>query len=140
MSIHIIFCTHWKSHVAVYTCSAAGALRALRRQLRSPAFASTEEGSVGSSVSESSSSGPEGRSSQFVRRSRGEGDMPCHMPIADHTHCPLKLTAALLLPPFGGHSANTPWCQRHVLCCPALPALPALPCPALQAWGGCGLM
>lgn len=50
----------------------AGAVRALRRALRSPAFASVEEGSYGSSVSESSSSGGEGRATTFVRRSRGE--------------------------------------------------------------------
>lgn len=50
----------------------AGAVRALRRALRSPAFANVEEGSYGSSVSESSSSGGEGRATTFVRRSRGE--------------------------------------------------------------------
>lgn len=46
-------------------------MRALRRQLRNPAFGSLEQGSYGSSVSESSSSGPEGRATQFVRRSKG---------------------------------------------------------------------
>lgn len=53
------------------TAHPAGAVRALRRALRSPAFASIEEGSYGSSVSESSSSGGEGRATTFVRRSRG---------------------------------------------------------------------
>ncbi|PRW59773.1 cell division cycle 48-like protein [Chlorella sorokiniana] len=52
-----------------------GAVRALRRALRSPAFASVEEGSYGSSVSESSSSGGEGRATTFVRRSRGLGGL-----------------------------------------------------------------
>jgi hypothetical protein len=126
MSIHIIFCTHWKSHVAVYTCSAAGALRALRRQLRSPAFASTEEGSLGSAVSESSSSGPEGRSSQFVRRSRGEREM-CHVPIADHTrspcspslpHCCCHHLVGKLQPPLYASATH------HIMYCRALPALP----------------
>ncbi len=50
----------------------AAALRALRSLLRSPSFSSTEQASFGSSVSESSSSGAEGRATQFVRRSTGE--------------------------------------------------------------------
>ena len=46
----------------------AGALRALRRLLRSPGAG---EGFQGSSLSESSSTGIEGRATQFVRRSKG---------------------------------------------------------------------
>lgn len=49
----------------------AGALRALRSHLRSPSFASLDDAAYGASVSESSSSGAEGRATQFVRRSRG---------------------------------------------------------------------
>lgn len=50
-----------------------GALRALRSHLRSPSFASLDDAAYGASVSESSSSGAEGRATQFVRRSRGGG-------------------------------------------------------------------
>ncbi|KAL4435935.1 hypothetical protein ABPG77_000697 [Micractinium sp. CCAP 211/92] len=50
-----------------------GALRALRRHLRSPTFASLDDAAYGASVSESSSSGAEGQATQFVRRSRGGG-------------------------------------------------------------------
>lgn len=48
-----------------------GALRALRRNLRTPTFASLDDAAYGASLSESSSSGAEGRATQFVRRSRG---------------------------------------------------------------------
>ena len=53
----------------------AGALQALRRHLRHPAFASAEQGSFGSSVSESSTSGAEGRATQLVRRSAALGPL-----------------------------------------------------------------
>ncbi|KAL4458849.1 hypothetical protein ABPG75_013714 [Micractinium tetrahymenae] len=50
-----------------------GAVRAVRRHLRNPSFASLDDAAYGASVSESSSSGAEGRATQFVRRSRGGG-------------------------------------------------------------------
>lgn len=61
----------------------AGALQELRRHLRSPAFTSREEGSWGSTVSESVSSGAEGRATHLVRRSRGACLLPWAPAAAD---------------------------------------------------------
>lgn len=52
-----------------------GLITTLRRRLRSPRFQSLQDGAAGSSVSEESSSGREGRARRFVRRSAALGDL-----------------------------------------------------------------
>lgn len=110
--------------------SRAGAVRVLRRQLHSPAFASPEEGSYGSSVNESSTSGGEGKATQFVRRSTGTCVPRCW--YQSYLHC---LTSSGCRAPSAGQGQGV---LRLLPCCLRSPSAFLAACSAWQSVGRCG--
>lgn len=122
----------------------AGALRVLRQQLRSPAFACLDEGALGSSVSESSTSGSEGRATHIVRRSRGELQVRCGAPytsIAEHMGAAPTFQAAgatnstpCVWPMAPGPLLHLPFKQMNNLNRATAPLPQALGVSALRCW------